>query len=366
MAFLGAAPAGIVGAFGGNGSPATHMARLGDFVFALDTLAFDELRRRTSFDWQAMRRVGRKSAHQYVGEGDDEIALPGLLYPGFKGSIRQIDALRAMAALGLPYRLMYDYTGASSDAGLWVITGVEETRKVLMRDGAPRLVDFIISLRSYGEDAAAATKNVGNTASLTSAKAFKLVEEAPPALLSVSEIVSMEPLNLAALNAAKSAALVMPSFAVSPAAAPAALSNLAASGAAMLSSARQSLSAGLSRLAPFAPPGSLSPISRAVGAAQSALSTLEGVGRPASNREDITQVADRIAGAASGALGGIRDAVAAMVRVERVTSGVFSATNSPQAAASLPAVAAMNQTVTTMLSGTGLIADTATAIKGRL
>jgi phage protein U len=36
----------------------------------------------------------------------------------------------------------------------WVIAGVEETKSVFLADGAPRKIEFSLTLRAYGEDAA--------------------------------------------------------------------------------------------------------------------------------------------------------------------------------------------------------------------
>lgn len=34
----------------------------------------------------------------------------------------------------------------------WVIVAVEETKGVFMADGAPRKIEFIITLKAYGQD----------------------------------------------------------------------------------------------------------------------------------------------------------------------------------------------------------------------
>ncbi|MDE0167349.1 MAG: phage tail protein [Bryobacterales bacterium] len=43
-------------------------------------------------------------------------------------------------------------TGDGSIMGKWVITRIEETRRVLDADGAPRRIEFRLQLARYGED----------------------------------------------------------------------------------------------------------------------------------------------------------------------------------------------------------------------
>lgn len=365
MSIAGMLPLGAVGAFAGSVTPTVQMARLGNFAFGIDTLAFDELRRRSNYDWQVMRRVGRAVANQFVGEGDDEINLPGTLYPAFRGGLGQITTLREMAASGLPHRLMYELAGASSDAGLWVITSIDETRKVLLRNGLPRAVDFSITIRAYGDDGPQQTKNTGDVASLTSLKAVGL-KAAPASLLaSVSAVASATPAGLSGVMAARDAARTMASFAANPAGAASTISSITTSGAKFFSAARASLGEGISILAPFAPAGSLDPISRAIGGVSGVLATLEGMGSPQTFSE-IMASAERLAASASGAIPGLRDAVNAIDRVRRVTDAAFSVDSGPQAAAAIPAIRAMGNEAASLLSGAGLIAESATAVKERL
>ena len=54
---------------------------LGQFVFGLDTLAFDTLRRATAWRHPSNSRVGAMPARQSLGPGDDTITLSGVLAP---------------------------------------------------------------------------------------------------------------------------------------------------------------------------------------------------------------------------------------------------------------------------------------------
>lgn len=66
------------------------------YYFNLDTAAFDELRRQTAFCWAPRERLTRSIAQQAVGQGDDKITLKGAVFPGFKGGLGQLQALRSI------------------------------------------------------------------------------------------------------------------------------------------------------------------------------------------------------------------------------------------------------------------------------
>jgi phage protein U len=77
------------------------------------------------------------------------MVLAGTIYPHFKGGLRQVELMRLVARAGNPL-LLCDGLGWVWDR--WVITGVEETKSVFMADGAPRKIEFVLTLSSYGAD----------------------------------------------------------------------------------------------------------------------------------------------------------------------------------------------------------------------
>lgn len=130
-----------------------YMARLGDFMFALDTAAFQQLQRTTGYRWQTQKRIGRAPAAQFTGQDDDTIELSGTIYPQFRGGLGQMGRMRAQAGTGEPLPLIYSFEGLGQYVGLWCITKITETRTAFTRSGAPRKIDFQVSLLAYGEDA---------------------------------------------------------------------------------------------------------------------------------------------------------------------------------------------------------------------
>ncbi len=135
----------------------TYLARLGGFQFGIDTAAFQELQRVSTYRWEAKNRIGRKPAQQNVGQGADTINLQGVIYPHYRGGLGQIDAMRQQAASGEPMPLIYAFDTVGQFCGQWCVTSIDETRTVFFENGTPRKIEFSLSLVEYGEDSAAAT-----------------------------------------------------------------------------------------------------------------------------------------------------------------------------------------------------------------
>lgn len=129
------------------------MARLGQFQFGIDTAAFQQLQRSASYQWQAKNRVGRKPAQQFTGQGADTITLNGVIYPHYRGGIGQLGFMREIAGTGQPQPLVYTLDSVGQYCGRWCITSIEETRTVFFDNGAPRKIEFSLTLVEYGEDA---------------------------------------------------------------------------------------------------------------------------------------------------------------------------------------------------------------------
>ena len=128
-----------------------QMMALGQFVFSLPTLAYNEFRRSSAWRHPSNSRVGVKPARQSVGPGNDTITLSGVLAPEFKGSTRTLLQLREMANSGKAWALV---SGAGEVFGAWVIENLTETRTVLMDNGAPRRIEFELQLAAVDDERA--------------------------------------------------------------------------------------------------------------------------------------------------------------------------------------------------------------------
>ena len=111
--------------FNGNSSGnAPTMMMLGAFKFSLNTAAFQEVQRSTSWRWPAQERIGQHDALQFTGPGEDRVTFPGVIYPDFKGGTGQIESLRKIARAGKPVRLI---SAGGAILGLFVIESIDET-----------------------------------------------------------------------------------------------------------------------------------------------------------------------------------------------------------------------------------------------
>jgi phage protein U len=203
----------------------TYLARLGSFQFGLDTAAFKELQRSSNFRWEAKNRIGRQPAQQNTGRGADTITLSGVIYPHFRGGLAQMDQLRQQARTGDPLPLVYAFESVGQFCGLWCVSSIEETRTVFFENGAPRKIEFRLSLVEYGEDFAndvgtqaatialvsnavggvdgPAVAAVGNTA----AAAAKVATNQAGALGAVGGLVTSAQTVVGAINTAVNSAL---------------------------------------------------------------------------------------------------------------------------------------------------------------
>ena len=125
------------------------MMGLGPFRFGLTGSNYQEMIRTSGWRWAELQRQGRTPALQYAGPTAETLTLKGIIYPHFNGGLRQVDQMRAQGDLGVPL-MMVD--GLGFVWRRWVITDLEERKSVLMSDGAPRKIEFALSLKRYGED----------------------------------------------------------------------------------------------------------------------------------------------------------------------------------------------------------------------
>ncbi|WP_237860032.1 phage tail protein [Pseudomonas sp. PGPR81] len=119
------------------------------YYFNLDTAAFDQLRRQTRFRWAAQERLARATAQQAVSLGEETISIRGAIFPGFKGGVGQLQALRSIGRQLLPLSLT---TGYGEVLGTWCMTSIEEEQGAFLAGGIPRKQGFSLEFVSYGQD----------------------------------------------------------------------------------------------------------------------------------------------------------------------------------------------------------------------
>ena len=124
---------------------------LGLFPFSIQSLAFDELARRTNWRHATSTRIGARDATQYTGPGEETITLPGTVYAEIADGRVSIDELRRMADSGDAWSLV---DGLGYVSGAFVITGIDDRAKGFFPDGTPRQIDFAIDLLRVDSDVA--------------------------------------------------------------------------------------------------------------------------------------------------------------------------------------------------------------------
>ncbi|WCM29207.1 phage tail protein [Sphingomonas sp. QA11] len=126
------------------------MMSLGMFAFALSTLAFEELQRRTDYRHVRSPRIGARDAAQFVGPGDETISLSGTAHAELSDGAASLDQLREMAGQGYAWPLV---DGAGRVYGAFVIEGVDERQKHFLPDGTPLKIEFAIDLLLVEDEA---------------------------------------------------------------------------------------------------------------------------------------------------------------------------------------------------------------------
>ena len=125
------------------------MLALGPYRFSVNTRAYQSLKRSSEYRWPSIERIGKEPLLQAIGPGCDRIDLDGVIYPHFRGGLGQINAMRDSAAKQEPLMLI---NGQGNVLGRFVITQIEESQNTFLADGAPRKIEFRLSIERYGEE----------------------------------------------------------------------------------------------------------------------------------------------------------------------------------------------------------------------
>lgn len=124
------------------------MMKLGDYTFSIDTAAYQNTTRDSKYNWAEQARIGTNPALQFSGTGAETLSLPGIIYPTFRGGLKQVDTMRAMAGRAKPLLLV---DGLGNVHGYWCITGVKEKTSDFLPAGIPQKIEFTLDLKYFGE-----------------------------------------------------------------------------------------------------------------------------------------------------------------------------------------------------------------------
>ncbi|MGF2651532.1 phage tail protein [Serratia marcescens] len=121
----------------------------GMFVFELKTLPHQQLQQKKTWRHVKNARINRSASWQYIGAGDDDVTLSGVLYPEITGGEVSLSVLTTQAYTGRPWPLI---DGVGQIYGMYVITGLQTTRSEFDRYGKAKKIEFSISFQRCDED----------------------------------------------------------------------------------------------------------------------------------------------------------------------------------------------------------------------
>ena len=130
---------------------------LGQFVFSVDTLTFNELQRSRSWSFANNDIAQGRPQYQFTGVGEETISIPFLIYQehGF-GNRQSVDDLAEMADTGAGYVLI---DGSGYIYGVFAIDSIDDTRSYLTINGVPRKVDGTLKLTRVDDNRIQADKS---------------------------------------------------------------------------------------------------------------------------------------------------------------------------------------------------------------
>lgn len=131
------------------GASPRELMTLGMFIFGMETLPYQNLRRQREWRHATAERHGARDASQYVGPGPEAIELSGLLVPELGATYSSMATLAAIADTGDAYPLI-DGTGLIF--GHYYIVRMEEEHLSIMAGGVPRHVGFRVELARADDD----------------------------------------------------------------------------------------------------------------------------------------------------------------------------------------------------------------------
>ena len=120
----------------------TQLMTLGEFVFELSTLAYDQLQRQNNWKHANNDPVGADPVYQFTGAGEESFTIAGVMYTEF-GNRKHFDTLREMADTGEAYVLI-DATGKVY--GRYAIIDLSENGTYFDGEGVAKKTEFSIKL----------------------------------------------------------------------------------------------------------------------------------------------------------------------------------------------------------------------------
>lgn len=125
------------------------MMVFGMFVFMLRTTPYQQLQHLQEWRHVKNERVNQSAGWQYIGAGDGNITLSGVLYPEITGGNLSLSALETIGYAGRPWPLI---EGTGRIYGMYVLTRLERGKSEFDRFGNPKKIEFTLSLSRVDAD----------------------------------------------------------------------------------------------------------------------------------------------------------------------------------------------------------------------
>ena len=119
-----------------------QLMALGDFVFEISSMAYQQLDRQNSWRHPGTDPVGAHPNYQFTGPGAETINISGIIYKEFSNP-QALDTVREMADAGESYVLV---SASGKVLGFYVIDDVTENQSFFNPDGEALRIEFSIKL----------------------------------------------------------------------------------------------------------------------------------------------------------------------------------------------------------------------------
>jgi uncharacterized protein len=125
---------------------------LGQHLFEVEGLNFNEISRSLKASVASISRLGGRPAKQFTGIDDETITIKGLIFNEVEGGRSSYEAVKADLIKGLPLLLCGSAAaGTGRVFGLVFITGIDDEASHFGPDGYGRKVSFSIELTAAPE-----------------------------------------------------------------------------------------------------------------------------------------------------------------------------------------------------------------------
>lgn len=131
---------------------------LGMFIFAMDSVPYETLSRKTNWRFGRSERVGAHAAAQFLGPGEETISIAGMLAPPVVGDYGNLRVLKEMGSSGDALDLV-DSEGVVH--GRFTIESIDEKQSYILDGGVPRKVDFTLELKRVERPSAEVSSTTG-------------------------------------------------------------------------------------------------------------------------------------------------------------------------------------------------------------